>query len=102
MNAWNPDDALAGVNMQLDTTDIYLLESYLICDGKYLSLKYWKTKADKCAMYQKDFATCTPDNKTLQAIGICNLPCISSDLFIHELHKLREYGKELIFVSISD
>jgi len=53
MNAWNPDDVLAGVNIQLNTNDTYLLESYLISDGKYLSLTDWKIKADKCANYQK-------------------------------------------------
>jgi len=67
MNAWNPDDVLAGVNMQLNTNDIYLLESYLISDGKYLSLKHWKTKADKCATYQKDLGVqmvCLSTTKT--------------------------------------
>jgi hypothetical protein len=53
MNAWNPDDVLAGADMKLTANDIYLLESYLISDGKYLSLTAWKSKADKCADYQK-------------------------------------------------
>ena len=53
MNAWNPDDVLAGINVQLNSNDIYILESYLISDGKYLSLNDWKIKADKCADYQK-------------------------------------------------
>lgn len=53
MNAWKPDDVLAGDDMKLNSNDIYLLESYLISDGKYLSLNDWKTKADICADYQK-------------------------------------------------
>ncbi len=53
MNAWNPDDVLAGNNIQLNANDIYLLESYLISNGKYSSLKDWKIKADKCGNYQK-------------------------------------------------
>lgn len=53
MNAWNPDDILAGTNMQLNANDIYLLESYLVASEKYTSLTAWKTKADKCANYQK-------------------------------------------------
>jgi hypothetical protein len=53
MNAWNPDDVLAGENMKLNENDMYLLESYLISDGKYLSFMNWKIKADKCADYQK-------------------------------------------------
>ncbi len=53
MNAWNPDDVLAGVDVQLNANDIYLLESYLISNGEYSSLTDWKIKADKCADYQK-------------------------------------------------
>ncbi|CAF2861437.1 unnamed protein product [Rotaria sp. Silwood2] len=53
MNAWNPDDVLGGVNVKLNSNDAYLLESYLVSNGKYLSLTDWKIKADKCAKYQK-------------------------------------------------
>ncbi len=53
MNAWNPDDVLAGTDMQLNANDIYLLESYLVFDGNYLSLIDWDIKANKCASYQK-------------------------------------------------
>ncbi|CAF3439424.1 unnamed protein product [Rotaria sp. Silwood1] len=53
MNAWNPDDVLGGVHVKLNSNDIYLLESYLVSDGKYSSLTEWKKKADKCANYQK-------------------------------------------------
>lgn len=55
MNAWNPDDVLAGDNMQLNSNDTYLLESYLVADGKYSSLNDWKIKADICASYRKSF-----------------------------------------------
>jgi len=54
MNAWNPDDVLNGTNMQLNSNDTYLLESYLVSNGNYTSLSAWKTKADKCATYQKN------------------------------------------------
>ncbi|CAF3628483.1 unnamed protein product [Rotaria sp. Silwood1] len=53
MNAWNPDDIFSGANVQLNSNDIYLLESYLISNGKYLLLTDWKIKANKCANYQK-------------------------------------------------
>jgi hypothetical protein len=52
MNAWNPDDVLGGENMQLNEDDIYLLESYLVSNGKYLSLTDWEIKANKSANYQ--------------------------------------------------
>ncbi len=53
MNAWNPDDVLNGADVQLNANDIYLLESYLVSDGKYSSLEDWQIKANKCANYQK-------------------------------------------------
>ncbi|CAF0835098.1 unnamed protein product [Rotaria sordida] len=52
MNAWNPDDVFSGSNVQLNSNDIYLLESYLVSNGTYLSLPAWKEKADKCANYK--------------------------------------------------
>lgn len=52
MNSWNPDDVMSGTDVQLNSNDIYLLESYLISDGKYLSLTDWEIKANKCANYQ--------------------------------------------------
>ncbi|CAF0899273.1 unnamed protein product [Rotaria sordida] len=52
MNAWNPDDVFDGSNVQLNSNDIYLLESYLVSNGTYLSLPAWKEKADKCANYK--------------------------------------------------
>ncbi|AYD47324.1 hypothetical protein [Arachidicoccus soli] len=52
MNAWNPDDVLAGTDMLLDSSDIYVLESYLISANKYTSLSTWKSKANKCAAYE--------------------------------------------------
>jgi hypothetical protein len=54
MNAWNPDDVLGGTNVQLNANDIYLLESYLVSNGKYSSLKDWEIKANKCANYEKN------------------------------------------------
>jgi hypothetical protein len=36
MNAWNPDDVLSGENIQMNSDDIYLLDSYLIFDGNIL------------------------------------------------------------------
>jgi hypothetical protein len=54
MNAWNPDDVLDGADVQLNANDIYLLESYLITDGKYSSLNDWEIKANKCANYEKN------------------------------------------------
>ncbi|CAF4754314.1 unnamed protein product [Rotaria sp. Silwood2] len=57
MNAWNPDDIFNGTNVQLHSNDIYLLESYLVSNGQYLSLTDWKIKADKCVKYQKRFGT---------------------------------------------
>ena len=67
MNAWNPDDVFAGTDVQLNENDIYLLESYLVADGKYSSLTAWKTKADQCANYQKLFGVkmaCLSTTKT--------------------------------------
>ena len=52
MNAWNPDDVMGGSDILLDSSDIYLLESYLISGNKYTSLSAWKLKADKCAAYE--------------------------------------------------
>ena len=51
MNAWNPDDVFAGSPMVLDSRDMYLLESYLISNGNYQNLTFWKIKADKCFNY---------------------------------------------------
>ena len=53
MNAWNPDDVMNGTDVQLNSNDIYLLESYLVSNGKYQSLLDWEIKANKCANYQK-------------------------------------------------
>jgi hypothetical protein len=67
MNAWNPDDVFAEGNIRLNSNDIYLLESYLVSDGKYLSLTDWKIKADKCAKYQKSLGVqmaCLSTTKT--------------------------------------
>ena len=55
MNAWNPDDCFAGSPMVLDSRDIYLLESYLISNGAYQNLTFWKIKADKCASYAAQY-----------------------------------------------
>ncbi|MGF7232802.1 hypothetical protein [Arachidicoccus sp.] len=52
MNAWNPDDVLGGADMLLDSSDIYVLESYLISANKYTSLSTWRSKANKCAAYE--------------------------------------------------
>lgn len=52
VNAWNPDDVMGGNGVMLDSSDIYLLESYLISGNKYTSLASWKSKADKCAAYE--------------------------------------------------
>ncbi|CAF0862878.1 unnamed protein product [Didymodactylos carnosus] len=53
VNAWNVDDVLSGSNVQLTSSDIYILESYLISNGVYQSLSAWKTKADKCLQYKQ-------------------------------------------------
>ena len=51
MNAWDPDDVFAGSPMALDSRDMYLLESFLISNGNYQNLTFWKAKADKCFDY---------------------------------------------------
>lgn len=51
MNAWNPDDLFVGSPMALDSRDMYLLESFLISNGNYQNLTFWKTKSDKCFNY---------------------------------------------------
>ncbi|QES90690.1 NADPH-dependent FMN reductase family protein [Rhizosphaericola mali] len=52
MNAWTPADVLGGDNVLLDSTDTYLLESYLVSSNKYSSLTAWQSKASACAAYQ--------------------------------------------------
>ena len=52
MNAWNPDDVMGGTDVQLNSNDIYLLESYLVANGSYTSLTAWEAKAKKCANYK--------------------------------------------------
>lgn len=50
INAWNPDDALAGTtsgSAQLTAADLYLAESWLIGDGRYMDLRAWAAKSDR-------------------------------------------------------
>ncbi|UJR37482.1 hypothetical protein I4U23_030185 [Adineta vaga] len=47
MNVWIADDIFPGTNVQINSNDIYSLESYLISDAAYNSLNNCKSKARK-------------------------------------------------------
>ncbi|CAF4668442.1 unnamed protein product, partial [Didymodactylos carnosus] len=53
MNAWNPDDVMGGSDTKMSSSDIYLLESFIISNNEYKSLEDWKSKSDKCSKYRQ-------------------------------------------------
>jgi hypothetical protein len=52
MNAWNPDDVLAGTDCRLTSQDFFLLESFFVGNDQYMGFEAAKAKADKCQQYR--------------------------------------------------
>lgn len=52
MNAWNPDDVLAGSDCRLTSQDFFLLESFFVGNDQYMGFEAAKAKADKCQQYR--------------------------------------------------
>lgn len=52
-NSWNIEDALGGTDSKLDSTDYYLLESFLIAHGTYADLSTFKSRGDRAYYFMK-------------------------------------------------
>ena len=53
-NSWSINDALAGTDCKLDSTDFYLMESFLVANGTYKPLQANIDKANLAYYYMKN------------------------------------------------